>query len=62
MRPAPTNSYIKFTCRSCGWSIIIRQTSDVIVGPKNCRRCDAGDLLRNRANLLDILPNLWSRR
>lgn len=59
---SPGSPYFKFTCRSCGWSLVVMQTSDVITGPRTCEKCGSADLSQTRAGLMSLLANTWLRR
>lgn len=57
---APPKPYSKFICQSCGWNIVIKQSSDVIFGPTSCKNCGGENLLMTRiSSLKGILENLW---
>lgn len=45
---------MKFTCEKCGWSKVINQPTDVIMGPRTCPKCE-GKVRAEMAGLLDRL-------
>ena len=56
---SPINPYFKFTCRCCGWHVVIKQTSDVIVAPKSCQKCGRADLTTSKTGLMSLLTSKW---
>jgi Zn finger protein HypA/HybF involved in hydrogenase expression len=46
---------LKITCKSCGWSMVVRPHGDRIVGPTHCPRCGSADQILATAGPLDRL-------
>ena len=49
----PQNPYFKFVCTACGWSVILKQYSDVIRLPAQCKRCESEKFKRQTTNVLE---------
>jgi len=55
MPKAPDPPFLQASCPSCGWQTVIRQNSDVLVGPSECPECGEENLDYSQAGHAESL-------
>lgn len=52
---APRDPFFKFTCETCGWSLVTYHTSDAIHHPYACPKCGSTQLDLSKAGAMESL-------
>lgn len=59
---APKNPYMKWTCKGCGWSTVIKQTSDCIMRPvTSCPNCHESEFTFRSGSAVDAVNTELTR-